>query len=117
MFDVKQMKEMADKFAELYTTTGMKPEAFTEAFAKMAPQMPAMPKVKFNKTGFEIRADMLELASSQLWQDYHAKLGAYETSVSKEDDEVVTKVEFPAAPTTEAILEAAEKFYNFVNTK
>ena len=36
---------------------------------------------------------------------------------TKEDDEVVTKVEFPEAPTTEAILEAAEKFYNFVNTK
>ena len=117
MFDIKQMTEMAEKFGEIYKTTGIKPEAFTEAFAKMAPQAPAMPKVKFNKTGFEIRAEMLELASSQLWQDYHAKLGAYETSVSQEDGEVVTKVEFPEAPTTEAILEAAEKFYNFVNTK
>lgn len=114
MFDMKQMTEMAEKFGEIYKTTGIKPEAFTEAFAKMTP---AMPKVKFNKSGFEIRADMLELASSQMWQDYHAKLGAYETSVSKEDGEVVTKVELPEAPTTEAILEAAEKFYNFVNNK
>lgn len=114
MFDIKQMTEMAEKFGEIYKTTGIKPEAFTEAFAKMTP---AMPKVKFNKSGFEIRADMLELASSQMWQDYHARLGAYETSVSKEDGEVVTKVELPEAPTTEAILEAAEKFYNFVNNK
>ena len=114
MFDMKQMTEMAEKFGEIYKTTGIKPESFTEAFSKMTP---AMPKVKFNKSGFEIRADMLELASSQMWQDYHAKLGAYETSVSKEDGEVVTKVEFPEAPTTEAILEAAEKFYNFVNNK
>ena len=117
MFDVKQMTEMAEKFAELQKNYGVKPEEFANALAKMVPSAPAMPKVKFNKTGFEIRAEMLELASSQMWQDYHAKLGAYETSVSKEDDEVVTKVEFPEAPTTEAILEAAEKFYNFVNTK
>ena len=117
MFDVKQMTEMAEKFAELQKNFGMKPEEFATAFSKMMPSAPAMPKVKFNKTGFEIRADMLELASSQMWQDYHAKLGAYETSVSKEDGEVVTTVEFPEAPTTEAILEAAEKFYNFVNTK
>ena len=115
MFDVKQMTEMAEKFAELQKNFGMKPEEFAKAIMPLS--APAMPKVKFNKTGFEIRADMLELASSQMWQDYHAKLGAYETSVSKEDGEVVTTVEFPEAPTTEAILEAAEKFYNFVNTK
>ena len=117
MFDVKQMTEMAEKFAELQKNYGVKPEEFANALAKMVPSAPAMPKVKFNKSGFEIRAEMLELASSQMWQDYHAKLGAYETSVSKEDGEVVTKVEFPAAPTTESILDAAEKFYNFVNNK
>ena len=117
MFDVKQMTEMAEKFAELQKNFGIKPDEFASAFSKMMPSTAGMPKVKFNKSGFEIRAEMLELASSQMWQDYHAKLGAYETSVSKEDGEVVTKVDFPAAPTTEAILEAAEKFYNFVNSK
>lgn len=115
MFDVKQMTEMADKFAELYTTTGMKPEAFTDAFSKMAPQMPAMPKVAFNKNGYEIRTQVLEMAQNQMWQDYYAKLGAMETSVRKEHDEVVTKVEFPEFPGLDKVLETARQFYDFVN--
>lgn len=112
MFDVKQMKEMADKFAELYTTTGMKPEAFTDAFSKMAPQIP---KVAFNKNGYEIRTQVLEMAQNQMWQDYYAKVGALETSVRKEHDEVVTKVEFPEFPGSDQVLETAQKFYDFVN--
>ena len=114
MFDVKQMKEMADKFAELYTTTGMKPEAFTDAFSKMAPQIP---KVAFNKNGYEIRTQVLEMAQNQLWQDYYAKVGALETSVRKEHDEVVTKVEFPEFPGSDQVLETARQFYDFVNGK
>ena len=117
MFDVKQMTEMAEKFAELYTKTGVQPEAFADAFAKMMPKAPEMPQVKFNKNGYEIRTQMLEMAQSQLWQDYHAKLGEYEASVKKEDGEVVTTVAMPTVPGTEAVLEAAEKFYNFVNGK
>jgi hypothetical protein len=117
MFDVKQMTEMAEKFAELYTKTGVQPEAFAEAFTKMMPKAPEMPKVSFNKNGYEIRAQMLEMAQSQLWQDYHAKVGEYEASVKKEGDEVVTKVAMPTVPGTEAVLDAAEKFYNFVNGK
>ena len=31
------MTEMAEKFSDLYKNTGMKPEAFTEAFQKMTP--------------------------------------------------------------------------------
>jgi len=74
-----------------------------------------MPQVKFNKNGYEIRAQMLEMAQNQVWQDFHAKWGQYETSVSKDGKEVVTKVEMPIAPGAEQVLEAAEKFYNFVN--
>jgi hypothetical protein len=50
-----------------------------------------------------------------MWQDYYAKYGMFETSVRKEHDEVVTKVEMPEVPGTEQILEAAQQFYNFVN--
>lgn len=113
MFDMKQMTEMAEKFGEIYKTTGIKPEAFTEAFNKM----PQMPKVNMNKNGYEIRTQVLEMAQSQLWQDYYAKFGAFETSVRKEHDEVVTKVEMPTVPGTEQVLEAAQKFYDFVNGK
>lgn len=43
--------------------------------------------------------------------------GAFETIVEQEGDEVVTKVEMPTVPGAEAVLEAAEKFYEFVNGK
>ena len=74
-----------------------------------------VPQVTFNKNGYEIRAQVLEMAQQQLWNDYHAKFGAFSTSVSKEGREVVTKVEMPAVPGVDQVLEAAEKFYAFVN--
>ena len=87
----------------------------TQEIAEMFKQ--AMPKVTTNKNGYEIRTKVLEFAQNQAWQDYHAKLGAFQTSVSKEGDEVVTKVEMPEVPGVEAVLDAANKFYDFVNGK
>ena len=87
----------------------------TQEIAEMFKQ--AMPKVTTNKNGYEIRTKVLEMAQNNVWQDYHAKLGAFETSVTKEGNEVVTKVEMPTVPGVEAVLEAAEKFYDFVNGK
>ena len=85
----------------------------TQEIADMFKQ--AMPQVKTNKNGYEIRTKVLEMAQNNVWQDYHAKLGAWETSVTKEGDEVVTKVEMPEVPGADAVLEAAQKFYAFVN--
>lgn len=114
MFDTKQMTEMAEKMADLYRTTGLEPTKFFEG---MKAAMPQTPQFKANKNGYEIRTKILEMAQNQLWQDYHAKWGAFETSVRKEHDELVTKVEMPSVPGAEAVLEAAEKFYSFVNQK
>ena len=77
----------------------------------------AMPKITTNKNGYEIRTKVLEMAQNQAWQDYHAKMGAFETSVTKEGDEVVTKVSMPEVPGADAVLDAANKFYDFVNGK
>ena len=85
----------------------------TQEIADMFKQ--AMPKVSTNKNGYEIRTKVLEMAQNNVWQDYHAKLGAYETTVTKEGDEVVTKVSMPEVPGVDAVMEAAEKFYAFVN--
>lgn len=85
---------------------------FTDAAEKMKQ---LVPQVSFNKNGYEIRAQMLEMAQSQLWQDYHARWGAFETSISKEGKEVVARVEMPSAPGVDQVLDAAEKFYAFVN--
>ncbi len=91
----KQAQEMATQFAEQIKA--------------------AVPQVKFNKNGYEIRAQMLEMAQNQVWQDFHARWGQYETTISKDGKEVVTKVEMPQVPGADKVLEAAEKFYNFVN--
>ena len=87
----------------------------TQEIADMFKQ--AMPKVNTNKNGYEIRTKVLEMAQNNVWQDYHAKLGAYETSVTREGDEVVTTVTMPEVPGVDAVMAAADKFYDFVNGK
>ena len=85
----------------------------TQAMAEMVKDM--MPKITTNKNGYEIRTKVLEMAQNQAWQDYHAKFAGYEMAVTKEDGEVVTKVEMPQVPGADAVLDAANKFYAFVN--
>ena len=77
----------------------------------------ALPQVSFSKSGYEIRAHMLEMAQSQLWQDYHAKWGAFNLSVTKDGGDYALRVDMPQVPGVEQVLEAAEKFYSFVNKK
>jgi hypothetical protein len=89
---------------------------FTKTVTEAADKMKQLvPQVSFNKNGYEIRAQMLEMAQNQLWQDYHANWGAFSTTVTKDGKEVVTKVEMPTVPGVDKVLEAAEKFYAFVN--
>ena len=87
----------------------------TQEIAEMFKQ--AMPKVTTNKNGYEIRTKVLEMAQNQAWQDYHAKFAGFEMAVTKEGDEVVTKVAMPEVPGADQVLEAANKFYDFVNGK
>ena len=75
------------------------------------------PQVKYNKNGYEIRTKILEMAQNEMWNDYHAKFGAWSTSIAKDGEEIVTKVELPKVPGVEAVLETAEKFYGFVEGK
>ena len=113
MFDIlelntKKMTEMAEKFNELYKDTGLKPEAFIEAFSKMSAQAPAMPKVNFNKNGYEIRTQVLEMAQGNVWNDYHAKFAGWEQTVKRDQEtgEVVMNVSMPEVPGADAVLEA-----------
>ena len=87
----------------------------TQEIADMFKQ--AMPKVTTNKNGYEIRTKILEFAQQNVWQDYHAKWGQFETTVEKDGDEVVTRVSMPEVPGADQVLDTAEKFYKFVNGK
>ena len=90
-------------------------DTMTKQFEQFAEVMKsAMPQVKTNKNGYEIRTKVLEFAQNNVWQDYHAKWGQYETTVTKDGDEVVTTVEMPEVPGADKVLEAANMFYDFV---
>mgnify|MGYP003338221367 FL=1 len=83
-------------------------------------QLPEMktPEVKFNKNGYEIRADILALAKDQGVGEFQAKFAGWEMSQKKDEKtgQLVTTVNMPEYPGVEKILEAAEKMYTFVNS-
>ena len=79
----------------------------------------AMPKVSFNKNGYEIRTQVLDMAKAWSEFEYSQKWVGWEISAKrdKETGQVVTKVEMPEVPGVDQVLETAEKFYDFVNGK
>lgn len=74
-----------------------------------------LPKVQFNKNGYEIRTEVLGMAKDFVTQDYYAKWGQFETSIQKEYNEIVAKVEMPTVPGLEKVMETAQAMYDFVN--
>ena len=81
-----------------------------------APEM-KVPEVKFNKNGYEIRTEILEMAKDIVAQEYSYKWQGWEMS-SKRDDktgQIVTQVGMPEFPGLDKVLETAEKMYAFVN--
>lgn len=81
-------------------------------------ETPKLPEVKFNKNGYEIRTDILAMAKDVVMQDYQVKFAGWQMSAAKDEKtgQIVTQVGMPEFPGMEKILEAAEKFYGFVNT-
>ena len=79
---------------------------------------PKLPEVKFNKNGYEIRSDILAMAKDVVMQDYQVKFAGWQMSAAKDEKtgQIVTQVGMPEFPGMEKILEAAEKFYGFVNS-
>ncbi len=77
----------------------------------------AMPKITTNKNGYEIRTKVLEMAKHFTEFEYSSKWIGFETSAKRDEKtgQIVNKVDMPEIPGTEAVLEAAEKFYEFVN--
>jgi hypothetical protein len=76
-----------------------------------------LPEVKFNKTGYEIRTDILGMAKSLAEFEYSAKFSGWEQSVQRDEKtgQIVTTVGMPEVPGLDKILETAQKMYDFVN--
>lgn len=77
----------------------------------------AMPKVTFNKNGYEIRTQVLDMAKQLAEFEYSAKFQQVEMTAKRDPKtgEIIQSVEFPAIPGADKVLEAAQKFYDFVN--
>ena len=75
------------------------------------------PEVKFNKNGYEIRTNILEMAKGMLSDEFHSKSQGWEMSAERDEKtgQVVTKVAMPEFPGLDKVLETAEKMYAFVN--
>jgi hypothetical protein len=90
-------------------------EQMMQTFADMAKS--ATPTVNFNKNGYEIRSNVLEMAQNQAWKDYEATVQMGGTRVTKTagDNTTTTTIEMPDVPGAIEILKTAQAFYDFVN--
>jgi hypothetical protein len=78
---------------------------------------PAMPEVKFNKNGYEIRTDILDMAKGLVSEEFHSKFQGWEMTATRDEKtgQIVSTVSMPQFPGLEKVLETAEKMYAFVN--
>jgi len=84
----------------------------------MSFETPKLPEVKFNKNGYEIRADILALAKDAVQAEYSYKFQGWEMSSAKDEKtgKLITTVGMPEFPGLDKVLETAEKMYSFVNS-
>ena len=83
----------------------------------MSDYTPKLPEVKFNKNGYEIRTEILDMAKGLISEEFHSKFRGWEMSVAKDEKtgQVITTVGMPQFPGLEQVLATAEKMYSFVN--
>jgi len=98
---------------------------YTKQFAEMAEQMqkmaeqfkPQLPEVKFNKNGYEIRTQVLDMAKQFTEFEFSSKWMGFENSTKRDPQtgQIVSKVDMPEVPGVDKVLDNAEKFYDFIN--
>ena len=76
----------------------------------------ALPKVQFNKDGYEIRTEVLDMAKAFTEFEYSNKWNGFEVSAKRDEKtgQIINKVDMPEIPGTKEVLETAEEFYKFV---
>ena len=83
----------------------------------MSDYTPKLPEVKFNRNGYEIRTEILDMAKGLVSEEFHAKFHGWEITAQRDEKsgQVVTTVGMPQFPGLEQVLATAEKMYAFVN--
>ena len=76
----------------------------------------ALPKVQFNKNGYEIRTEVLDMAKAFTEFEYSNKWMGWEVSAKRDEKtgQVLNKVDMPEIPGSKEVLETAEEFFKFV---
>jgi hypothetical protein len=76
----------------------------------------ALPKVQFNKNGYEIRTEVLDMAKAFTEFEYSNKWMGWEVSAKRDEKtgQVLNTVDMPEIPGSKEVLETAEEFYKFV---
>ena len=99
-------------------------KTFKEGIEKGAEQLAqsvreTLPKVQFNKNGYEIRTQVLDMAKQFTEFEYSSKWMGWEQTVSRDKDtgHIVNKIDMPNVPGVSQVLETAEKFYDFIDKK
>lgn len=80
---------------------------------------PKLPEVKFNKTGYEIRTDILAMAKDFVAQDFQVRWQGWELTAVRDEKtgQIISRVEMPEFPGLDQILETAQKMYSFVDNR
>lgn len=75
------------------------------------------PEVKFNRNGYEIRTEILDMAKDIVGQEFSYKWQGWEMTAARDEKSghIVTKVGMPEFPGLDKVLDTAEKMYAFVN--
>jgi len=76
-----------------------------------------LPEVKFNKNGYEIRTEILEMAKDIVQAEYSMKFQGWEMTATRDEKtgQIINTVTMPEFPGLDKVLETAEKMYGFVN--
>ena len=100
---------------------------YTKQFADMAEQFktmaeqfkPQLPEVKFNKNGYEIRTQVLDMAKAYTEFEFSSKWMGFENSTKRDPQtgQIISKVDMPEIPGVDKVLDTAEKFYDFINKR
>lgn len=78
---------------------------------------PKMPELRVSKNGYEIRTDVLAMAKELVAQDFQVKWQGWEMSAQRDEKtgQIVTTVGMPEFPGLDAVLDTAQKMYDFVS--
>ena len=73
----------------------------------------ALPKVQFNKNGYEIRTEVLDMAKAFTEFEYSNKWMGWEVSAKRDEKtgQVLNKVDMPEIPGSKEVLESASVVY------